>query len=73
MAKAVSTLVSIKLLIAADRAADYWHRFHDRDTAAQINSRSVETDAASPALTPRIIPTNFADQPGATLIPTEQP
>lgn len=73
MAKAVSTLVSITLLIVADRAADYWHRFHDREPAIQFNSRSIETDAASPAFTPRIIPTNLADEPGITLIPTQEP
>ena len=68
MAKAVSTLLSISLLIGVDRAAAYWQRTHNRENAAQANSWSQQYAYSN---TPHVIPTNLAVKAGATLIPLE--
>ncbi|HWF19151.1 MAG TPA: hypothetical protein VG754_07785 [Verrucomicrobiae bacterium] len=69
MAKAVSTLVSITLLVVAHRAAQYWHRTHARVEMAQLNARWAEAYADS--TTPQIIPTNITLETCASLIPLQ--
>lgn len=71
MAKAVSTLISISLLIGVDRAAEYWQRTHNRENAVELNSHWAQASADSNS--PRILPTNLAVKAGAILFPFQQP
>lgn len=47
MAKAVSTFISIGLLVAAQRAAVYWQRNHVRSQAEESQSPQMTADAAA--------------------------
>ncbi len=68
MAKAVSTLVSITLLVAVDRAAQYWHHAHPRAAADEATSRRVQMDAAAVTPAAQLPPTNITSESNAVLI-----
>lgn len=69
MAKAVSTLVSITLLVVADRAAAYWQRTHPHAIASESRPAGIQREGHELAPTTRVIPTNITPDTHTTIIP----
>lgn len=69
MAKTVSTLISIGLLVAAHRAAVYWQRTHCISDTTPLDSTTMRADASGMIPEFEFFPTNFDPKDGSILLP----